>query len=214
MHTRIKSYIIAVQQIKQSIDSAKRAQISAQKHGLTPHIFQGVYKDDSRSIAEKYHFPINLKDTSNRSNHDAAIACFLSHYALWEKSASSDSPIIIMEHDCILTAPIPKIPSKWDIVNLGKPSYNKIKKPKKLYLLWSKIKNKPIITKHFSMSHLPGTHAYYITPSGAQSLIKATQNFGIIEVDHFIKRSRFPKLGECYPWPAKAEPTFSSIQNI
>jgi len=203
----MKAYIIALQQLPQSMESANRAHQTALAHGLESHIFQGIFKDESRKIA------INLKDQTNASNHDAVIGCFLSHFHLWEKCISLNEPIVIMEHDALITAALPTIPSKWDIVNIGKPSYNKLKKPKRFRYLWSKIKQSPIIIKHFSMSHLPGAHAYYITPKGAQQLASTALKTGVIETDHFVNRERFPHIGEVYPWVAVAAPCFSSIQN-
>lgn len=195
------------------MESANRAHQTALMHGLKPHIYQGIFRTESREIAQKRNLSINLKDQTNASNHDAVIGCFLSHFHLWEKCLSLQEPIVIMEHDALIKAPPPSISYKWNIVNLGKPSYNKLKKPNRLRYLWSKIKQSPIVIKHFSMSHLPGTHAYYITPTGAQQLVSKALKTGVIETDHFINRERFPHIGEVYPWGAEAAPFFSSIQN-
>lgn len=208
----MKAFIITVKQIPQSVDCGERALRSAQKHNLEAFIHQGVYRDESRLEAKKRNLKINLIDKNNSSNHEALIGCFLSHLTLWEKCLQLQEPILIMEHDCIVKDNIPNIPDKWNIVNLGKPSYNKLKKPKKRYL-WQTIINSQIIIKHYSMSHLPGAHAYYITPTGANQLISTANITGVMEPDHFINRERFPKLGEVYPWPAIAAPIFSSIQN-
>jgi GR25 family glycosyltransferase involved in LPS biosynthesis len=99
-----------------------------------------------------------------------------------------------------MVSPLPNV-FHGDIVNLGKPSYGKWNTP-------TFLGEGPLTSK----AYFPGAHAYYITPKGAQQLIdQAYIDAG--PTDIFINKSHFNDLKECYPWPAEAKDSFTTIQN-
>ena len=141
---------------------------------------------DRSGFIEKYSRPENC------------IAGFLSHHSLWMKCLELNEPIVIFEHDAVVTNDIPNL-VLFDILNLGKPSYGKFNTP--TFIGYGSLVSKP---------YLPGAHAYRITPKGAADLINEAQ-FSAGPTDIYIHSSKFT-LGEYYPWVAEARDSFTTIQ--
>ena len=128
---------------------------------------------DRSGFIEKYSRPENC------------IAGFLSHHSLWMKCLELNEPIVIFEHDAVVTNDIPNL-VLFDILNLGKPSYGKFNTP--TFIGYGSLVSKP---------YFPGAHAYRITPKGAADLINEAQ-FSAGPTDIYIHSSKFT-LGEYYP---------------
>ena len=141
---------------------------------------------DRSGFIEKYSRPENC------------IAGFLSHHSLWMKCLELNEPIVIFEHDAVVTNDIPNL-VLFDILNLGKPSYGKVNTP--TFIGYGSLVSKP---------YFPGAHAYRITPKGAADLINEAQ-FSAGPTDIYIHSSKFT-LGEFYPWVAEARDSFTTIQ--
>ena len=141
---------------------------------------------DRSGFIEKYSRPENC------------IAGFLSHHSLWMKCLELNEPIVIFEHDAVVTNDIPNL-VLFDILNLGKPSYGKFNTP--TFIGYGSLVSKP---------YFPGAHAYRITPKGAADLINEAQ-FSAGPTDIYIHSSKFT-LGEYYPWVAEAKDSFTTIQ--
>ena len=141
---------------------------------------------DRSGFIEKYSRPENC------------IAGFLSHHSLWMKCLELNEPIVIFEHDAVVTNGIPNL-VLFDILNLGKPSYGKFNTP--TFIGYGSLVSKP---------YFPGAHAYRITPKGAADLINEAQ-FSAGPTDIYIHSSKFT-LGEFYPWVAEARDSFTTIQ--
>ena len=141
---------------------------------------------DRSGFIEKYSRPENC------------IAGFLSHHSLWMKCLELNEPIVIFEHDAVVTNDIPNL-VLFDILNLGKPSYGKFTTP--TFIGYGSLVSKP---------YFPGAHAYRITPKGAADLINEAQ-FSAGPTDIYIHSSKFT-LGEYYPWVAEARDSFTTIQ--
>ena len=141
---------------------------------------------DRSGFIEKYSRPENC------------IAGFLSHHSLWMKCLELNEPIVIFEHDAVITNDIPNL-VLFDILNLGKPSYGKFNTP--TFIGYGSLVSKP---------YFPGAHAYRITPKGAADLINEAQ-FSAGPTDIYIHSSKFT-LGEYYPWVAEARDSFTTIQ--
>ena len=141
---------------------------------------------DRSGFIEKYSRPENC------------IAGFLSHHSLWMKCLELNEPIVIFEHDAVVTNDIPNL-VLFDMLNLGKPSYGKFNTP--TFIGYGSLVSKP---------YFPGAHAYRITPKGAADLINEAQ-FSAGPTDIYIHSSKFT-LGEFYPWVAEARDSFTTIQ--
>ena len=104
-----------------------------------------------------------------------------------------------MEHDAVFVDFIPKV-IQGHIVNLGRPSYGDFQIP-----------NFVGENKLFSKNYMPGAHAYYITPIGAEVLMDHLEHAGPTDV--YMHKGRFGKtLHEIYPWPLEVKENFTTIQ--
>jgi hypothetical protein len=195
----MKACIVTLFGHPQSEEVAERAYQSALAHGLAPEKFPGVWRDDAlRELAAEGLKQGTFDETW--SNTPAAMGNFVAQYRIW-KLIERNGPAIIMEHDSVVVAPIPDLTGRGDIINLGKPSFGKVRKPLNpgFYPLFS------------SGDKIPGAHGYYLTPAGATALVSMAKRKGAIPVDKFICPQRFT-IAEYYPWPIEAHDTFTTIQ--
>jgi GR25 family glycosyltransferase involved in LPS biosynthesis len=137
---------------------------------------------------EKYSFP------------DSCMAAFMSHHTLWEMCVADNEEYQIFEHDAVCIGHLPAFIPYDKCINLGYPSYGKFKTPESLGV-------GPLISKNY----FPGAHAYRVKPAGARELIERAK-IDAGPTDIFIHSARFPWLQEYYPWPMKADDSFSTIQ--
>lgn len=197
----MQAYIITIQDNTRSIESANRCIESAKRYNIDIQKFEAVIPGDyMHDIIE-----VKKLDVSSFSNKysrvDNAIACFCSHYMLWEKCRDSKENMLILEHDAYFVNEIPNNLNFHYLMNVGKPSYGKFKIP--TYLGKNKLTSK---------EYLPGAHAYIITPEFASILIEKAK-VGAFEADIFINNNNFPgMLEEFYPWPVEARDSFTTIQ--
>tara|TARA_Y100001958_G_scaffold159648_1_gene162213 strand:- start:1124 stop:1765 length:642 start_codon:yes stop_codon:yes gene_type:complete len=195
----MKMYVITIMENERSVQVADRCVKSGQVFGYnvekhpayTPqncNVNQELdnLDYDRSGFIEKYSRPENC------------IAGFLSHHSLWMKCLELNEPIVIFEHDAVITNDIPNL-VLFDILNLGKPSYGKFNTP--TFIGYGSLVSKP---------YFPGAHAYRITPKGAADLINEAQ-FSAGPTDIYIHSSKFT-LGEYYPWVAEARDSFTTIQ--
>lgn len=197
----MKAYVITIKDNPRSVEMADRCIESFKRHNPDGEIevFDAITPDkDAFSLAEYYKIPIaNFHEKYSR--YERVVAAFMSHYMLWRKSIFLNKPIVIFEHDAVVTDAIRKMPFNG-LVNLGAPSYGNFNTPN---LGLGKLTSK---------RYLPGAHAYAINPKGAQVICEAAiMDAGPTDV--FLNTRLFPWLEEYYPWPAKADDTFTTIQN-
>jgi hypothetical protein len=195
----MKAYIVTLLNIPASVEVAMRAFDSALAHGLDPDHVPGVWRDEAVVEMGKEGLKQGTFDET-WSNTPAAMGNFVAQYRIW-KEIERSGPAIIMEHDSVVVAPIPDLTGRGDIINLGKPSFGKLRKPLNpgFYPLFS------------SGDKIPGAHGYYLTPAGATALVSMAKRKGAIPVDKFICPQRFTIM-EYYPWPIEAHDTFTTIQ--
>jgi glycosyl transferase family 25 len=98
--------------------------------------------------------PENVKgERSKFLKRKGVQGCFLSHYLLWKKSVDINEPIIILEHDAIITDFWKPIDVSTDVLKLFTVSYSSVK------------------DDTFTGTWQVGAQAYIITPVGASKLI-------------------------------------------
>ena len=66
----------------------------------------------------------------------------------------------------------------------------------------------PLTTKKY----FPGAHAYMVSPTGARQLVDKSKTHAK-PTDIFLNLGNFPWLQEYYPFVAKADDSFTTIQN-
>ena len=195
----VKAYVITIRDNKKSVESAKRCIKSGAKWGATIEMWNATTpKDNPREIAERKGFPVQGFEEIY-SRFDNCLAAFCSHYSLWEQCLKLKQPITIFEHDAVVTDQIPTRPFQG-VMNIGAPSYGKFNEPQHFGV-------GPLTTKRY----FPGAHAYQVTPAGANELISRAKKQAR-PTDVFINLDNFPWLQEFYPFTAKADDTFTTIQ--
>jgi len=202
-----ESYIITINTNNESLLAAKRCISTGKKYGVHINFFSAYtpIHNPFKLLKDKGVNTGGFRDIENHSHGDAAAGCFLSHFTLWEKCIELNKPIIIFEHDAVITDKIPSYildGTGFDkLVNLGVPGHDAYKIPEftgvgLLYSSWPQFK---------------GTHAYAIKPAGATAVINQARKT-TTAADMFLNSNTFPFLEELYPWPVSVEPRFTTIQ--
>lgn len=139
---------------------------SLEQHGWNYKIFAAV--DGSKVTAQDWdRIGVKLSLQGKMTRRPGAQGCWLSHFALWRLSVDTNQPLIILEHDALVTAPWPEhIDLEPQIIKLYRTAECKTNPA---FGLWSK-----------------GAHAYTVTPAQAQVLITHAQQHGAQAVDKHL----------------------------
>lgn len=194
----MRAYVIALLNVPESVQYAQRAIESAKAFGLDAVMEPGVWREDAEQRMKAEGLRLAKWDCSY-SRLDAVIGCFLSHYYIWHKITE---PAVIMEHDAVVTAPIPDL--RGDIVSVGKPSFGLLRKAPKQG-------EQPLFS---AGDKIPGAHGYYVTPGGARRMIETAKRNGILPADKFMNPKWFPDVAEYHPWCIEARDDFTTIQRV
>jgi GR25 family glycosyltransferase involved in LPS biosynthesis len=93
-----------------------------------------------------------------------AQGCWFSHWNLWQYAIEHNCPIVIMEHDALVTGPWPNdLDIETAIVKLYKTADCK--------------------TKPLTGTYSKGSHAYTLTPAQAQQIVDHCRQNGAVAVD-------------------------------
>lgn len=196
----MKSYVITMRNMQESVEAADRCIKSAAKFGVKVEKYWAITPDnDPVKIAAKEGIPTE-RFAERYSRFERCLSAFLSHYRLWVSCASGTEDFLIFEHDAVVKGDIRDVPFRG-VLSYGKPSYGKFVTPPNLG-----------VNKLVSKQYLPGAHAYKIRPSAARQMVTAAREVGA-PTDLFINNNNFPFIEEMYPWPVEAHDMFSTIQN-
>ena len=127
------------------------------------------------------------------------IACFLSHYLLWQQCAKSEEGMFIFEHDAIF---INKVDVRLlnqhscDIISLNDPrgatrraaQYHTAVQNSKHAIVGA-----PKIDVDEVPQGLPGNSAYFIKPAGAVKLLRLVNEYGAWPNDAIMCRQLMPR---------------------
>lgn len=201
----MKAFVICIDEIDQSVQSAERCIGSGARSGVLVEKFKAITpKDDYEKLLKEDMIPIEkfVEDSRKYSRYDRVICAFLSHYSLWKKCSEQNDNFLILEHDAyfdnVLTTNVKY--HNDDVISVGAPSYGKFNTPNFLGI-------GPLTSK----TYFPGAHAYIISPKGAKKAIaKAKTDAGPTDV--FFGYHNFNNLKESYPWPISVKESFSTIQ--
>ena len=154
---------------------------------------------------EEYDFSTGIKKVAYPTrNPHARVACFLSHYALWEKCIVDDEPYLILEHDAMFIEkfnledilPSSALDDAW-IIGINDPRgatrrahifHDQIKKST------FKIMPVPRVDDHNIAQGLAGNSAYVITPKAAKRVIEMVKKIGMWPNDALLCYQLFPFL--------------------
>lgn len=139
---------------------------SLETHGWTYELFQAV---DGRKITGQdwERTGITMSQHGKMTRRPGAQGCWLSHFAIWSKCIEQNKPVIVLEHDAVVTGPWPMdLDLEPQLIKLYRSAECKINPA---FGLWSK-----------------GSHAYTLTPAQAQRIIDHAQTRGAQAVDKHL----------------------------
>lgn len=177
----MKAYVIGLTQIPSSFDSAIQVYTKLKEYGLDAHFHEGTYGNQVEEIFAQegrvlYHtsFKGNPVDDEYRQScmRLGVMACFHSHYRLWQKCVELDEPILIFEDDVIFERGWE--PIEWQdvlLVATGKSVYKDDWYAEKIYNPAEEPKAVPLNRKV-----MPGAVGYGVTPPGARKLTEFYTN--------------------------------------
>lgn len=196
----MRNYVITIMDNEKSFDAATRCINSGAKHGSKIEMWKATTpKDAPQAIAKREGIRTDGFDEVY-SRFENCLSAFLSHYSLWKECIRINQPVTIFEHDAVLQDAIPNRPF-LGVLNIGEPSYGKFSQPRHIGV-------GPLTTKKY----LPGAHAYQVTPRGAKTLVATAQDNRARPTDVYINVDLFPWIQEYYPFVAKADDSFTTIQ--
>lgn len=201
----MNSFIITIKGLKPSEEAAQKCLETAKHHNLDAEIFDAYTPKDIPLDIFKSQGVENVGGKIFKDSHNpqAALGCLLSHFMLWKVCVETNETTLILEHDAIIVRNIPDIIKNGSfngLVNLAKPGYGKMNSVE------------AGLGRLRSKAHLPGTHGYAVTPSGAKKIISYCEKNGIHQpADRFLD-NKFPFIQEYAPWPVESAATFTSIQ--
>ena len=199
----MKAFCITLSKMPKSVELAARCVQSGEQFGIEIEIFDAI---------DRYHSGQTMIDEGLRwdraeslvvSDKRAVIGCFMSHYLIWQKCADLHSEVLILEHDAVITQPIPTLDyiGAIHIAKLG----------------WGEESDFTYQNTHSGICPLytdefKGTFGYLVKPNAAKTFIQAAQKTGIRPVDKFLNIRSFPFLQQLNPGLIVHKNNFSSIQ--
>lgn len=200
------AYIISLKDNEVSQKFTQRCARSCEQVGQPYKIFYGFDASQSKVKLQDYHLgqpigelgeiqvPDMLKGQAFinflRVHHSellyTQIACFLSHYALWCLCLDIDRPIVILEHDAIMTKPYHVHKFYNNIVYLG--SKEQQLQGKEVYTI------PPHGSEHKGLYRfICRAHAYAIDPAVSKNLVSYVIQHGMsTSLDAIMRSDIFP----------------------
>ena len=206
-----------------SIASADQTVMTAAEKGVVVERHEGQEaqgaKKELTRLGLKWNYPWNgdqeidmatgmIKVGYMTANPSKRIACFISHYHLWQKCVERDAPIMVLEHDARFTSMVTGnrlkeiYDSKFDIVAVNDPRGATRKSLEYHQMIQSQAHKGPVTVApdlgdgHAVPSGLPGNSAYYMKPAGAKKMIELAKQYGAWPNDALMCRQLLPgKLG-------------------
>ena len=183
-----RAYIIRVKNNEKSEQLAKRCAQSCIQIGM-PHDFWDAYNGMGEEIVAPEHscdnnFMRMLKITDHYLTRGEA-ACALSHISLWCKCVEQDKPLVILEHDSIMTQPYTAHSVYNSICYLGGRE--------QALQGWPAYPTPPHASEGPNYRFICRAHAYAIDPAVAKNMLAYVLKQGIhAPLDIMIRADIFP----------------------
>ena len=132
------------------------------------------FKINSANIPKQYSSKLT-RFVKGKDLSFGEIACFSSHYRLWEKCVALDLPIVVLEDD------IDFMQDFCQIVEIIKSPFDYVR----LYYLFERKMSQICNNFYISFDKIAGTQGYYLTPKAAQKFIKNAR-FWLFCVDDYM----------------------------
>ncbi len=200
----MKSYVIAIKDLPESMQCAKRCKASVEGVGGLQCDFYPAITPRNTDIYQKCKDEgIDIKGFKEMySRTDNCIAAFLSHFSLWQLALESSQPTLILEHDAVAINNINSTMPFDKCITISKPSYGQYNTPN--FFGQNSLQQKP---------YFGGAHGYIVNSKGAGELIKQAR-VNAMPTDIFLNITTFPWLQEHYPWKIEVKDSFTTIQKI
>lgn len=142
-----------------------------------------------------------IKSAYQTANKNTRIACALSHWLLWHKCLTEDTPLLILEHDALFIEKLEHsviLKSKFDIIGINSPAaatrkahefHDKVQAGRLL------IQPVPTVDEFNVPQGLAGNSAYIIKPAGAKSILDAAREHGLWPNDALMCKQIISNLG-------------------
>jgi len=196
----MKAFVITIEKFDKSVQAANRCIKSAKKYGIEVEKWKAITPSDNpHKILESKNIPLKpFNEIYSRTT--SCMAAFCSHMSLWEHSIEINEPVIIFEHDAVVTGRFPDNFQFSHVITFSKPSYGNYNTP-------TVVGTQGLIQKPY----FGGAHGYVVSPQGAKQLIEVAQE-NPSSTDVFLNTDNFPWLEEYYPWFCIAADGFTTIQ--
>lgn len=217
----MQAFVITLQDDENSVSAADKLIKSSEKHenDFVVEKFDAVTPDQVSDMMSqkklKWNWPWKTLEMDMQSgitkqpyltaNRNKRIACFLSHYLLWEKCAALNESIIVFEHDALINRKIRidllEAFMQYTVIGLNDPR----RATRKSDIYHQKVQeqngfvvNCPKIDFDQIAQGLAGNSAYYLKPDGARKLIDLVNYYGAWPNDAIMCRQLMPRvLGQC-----------------
>ena len=198
----MKAYVITIESNDKSVQVADRCIKSAKWFGVNVEQWRATTPKDN-PIAKLLEDDVKISGLHEAYSRIAnCAAAFHSHYSLWKHCIELDEQIMILEHDAIFVNQLPQNLKFNKCISLGHPSYGRWNEATKLG-----------VSPLFSKRYFPGAHGYIVKPEACREFVKRATEVMARPTDVFLNIESFPWLEEYYPWPVKANDSFTTIQN-
>lgn len=173
------SYVIVLQGTEEHVryttsrTMSKQLHKSAKRYNWPLKIWPAV---DGSKLADNF-WDLNTVKVSTETagkflEKKGAWGCLLSHVSLWQHCVNLNTPIIVLEHDAVITAPWPDLDISKAVIKLHSET---------------KTKHKSTVGRWST-----GAWAYTLTPLQAQALLTGYASVGAMAADKLIGTNLVP----------------------
>jgi len=214
----MKSYIITLEDNKDSIDAARVCKASHEGFKNTFDIETFCATDTKlaevslRASGLEWNYPWSGSETDFKSgltknayttaDPRKRIACFMSHYRLWHRCKEANEPILVLEHDAVFIENLDFEQVLWDspfdILGINNPLMATRKSKQYHDTILSRpeqYQRIPDIDSVTIPQGLAGNSAYIIKPNGANAMIELTREHGAWPNDALMCKQLVRSLG-------------------
>ena len=190
----MQAFVIYLEEIAETKDSALKAVETCNNHGLTPNLFAGFTPERADDFLLENNivaFSPGPKIFDIKNSKGGVRGCFASHYHVWKKAVELNETIVVMEHDARITREIPDIDIE-SVLHLDAWRFDF--EPEEVE---NEIEEYYEVKKGYHT--MKGAYAYMITPEAAAKLIQSTHDTGYCAADIHIRKENGIKIERIHP---------------